>query len=152
MQFQLKLLKYYFWKKLPLPLTSLVIWVFLSKFLQTYTNSAEVNDDESITDCEKVLRGLETIDDELNDIGIAFVQTENEDYPYNKHAIEAFPAVGLYRNGDFIQYPGDDLKDEEEIRKWFMDEDTLLIPGEITVMFKWYWASKMDLSRGFDRY
>ena len=112
------------------PSASFVILAFLSKFLQTYTNSAEVNDDESITDCEKVLRGLETIDDELNDIGIAFVQTDNEEYPYNKHAIEAFPAVGLYRNGDFIRYPGDDLKDEEEIRKWFMDEDTLLIPGK----------------------
>ena len=123
-------------KEIVFALGRFVIWVFLSKFLQTYTNSAENNDDESVTDCEKVLRGLETIDDELNDIGIAFVQTDNEEYPYNKHAIEVFPAVGLYRNGDFIQYPGDDLKDEEEIRKWFMDEDTLLIPGETTVLFK----------------
>ena len=63
------------------------------------------------------LAGLETIDDELNDIGIAFVQTDNEDYPFRVHAIETFPAVGLYRNGEFLQYTGDNLNDEEEIRK-----------------------------------
>ena len=79
--------------------------------------SAEKDDDESLTDCEKVLRGLETIDDELNAIGIAFVQTTNEDYPFREHAIETFPAVGIYRNGDFLQYLGDNLNDEEEIRK-----------------------------------
>ena len=95
-------------------------------------NEAKENDDdENLTECEKVLRGLETIDDELNNIGIAFVQTANEDYPFRVHAIETFPTVGLYRNGDFIAYAGDNLKDEEEVRKWFMDEETLLISGRV---------------------
>lgn len=94
-------------------------------------SSGDDEDDENLTDCEKVLRGLETIDDELNTIGIAFVQTPNEDYPFRVHAIETFPAVGIYRNGDFMLYPGTDLKDEEEIRKWFMDEETLLIEGKV---------------------
>lgn len=96
------------------------------------SSSREEDDDDKLNDCEKVLKGLETIDDELNAIGIAFVQTTNEDYPFRVHAIESFPAVGIYRNGDFLQYPvGNDLKNEEEIRKWIMDEDTLLIPGKV---------------------
>ena len=99
---------------------------------QVEKSSAEIREEEEgLTDCEKVLRGLETIDDELNDIGIAFVQTDNEEYPFSKHGIETFPAVGIYRNSEFLQYPGENLNDEEEIRKWFMDEDTLLIPGTV---------------------
>lgn len=87
--------------------------------------------EEEATGCSKVLRGLETIDDELHDVGISFVQTDNVDYPFRVHAISDLPAVGLYRNGDFLQYTGEDLGDEEEIRKWVMDEDTLKIAGTV---------------------
>ena len=53
------------------------------------------------------MEGLEGIDDEVDEIGIAFVKTRNEDYPYRTHDISSFPVLGLYRNGgDFIQYDG----------------------------------------------
>ena len=61
----------------------------------------------SDTTCQGVVEGLEGIDDEVDDIGIAFVKTRNEDYPYRTHDISSFPVLGLYRNGgDFIQYEG----------------------------------------------
>lgn len=50
------------------------------------------SDDEA---CQDILEGLEEIDDELDAIGIAFVQTRDEDYPYNQHGISYFPALGL---------------------------------------------------------
>ena len=94
--------------------------------------SGDDDEDGTLTDCEKVLRGLESIDDELSEIGIAFVQTDNEDYPFRVHAISAFPALALYRNGEFLQYPAENnLQSEEEIRKWFMDEDNLLLIGKV---------------------
>ena len=80
--------------------------------------------------CQDVLQGLEDIDDELDTVGIAFVQTKDQDYPYKMHQISSFPALGLYRNGDFIQYT-ENLADQESVRKWLMDEDTLHIPGKI---------------------
>lgn len=65
----------------------------------------------SDTTCQGVVEGLEGIDDEVDEIGIAFVKTRNEDYPYRTHDISSFPVLGLYRNGgDFVQYEGrDDL-------------------------------------------
>ncbi len=89
------------------------------------------DDDGGLPSCKKILRRLEEIDDEVGTVGIAFVQTDNEDYPFRVHAISDLPAVGLYRNGDFLQYPGEDLADGEEIRKWLMDEESLIIPGTV---------------------
>ena len=61
----------------------------------------------SDTTCQGVVEGLEGIDDEVDEIGIAFVKTRNEDYPYRTHDISSFPVLGLYRNGgEFIQYEG----------------------------------------------
>ena len=76
--------------------------------------------------CQDLIEKLETIDDELANIGIMFVQTKDLDYPYNAHEIPALPALGLYRNGDFLLYNGS-MDEEDEIRKWFMDEDNLKI-------------------------
>ena len=76
--------------------------------------------------CQDLIEKLETIDDELANIGITFVQTKDPDYPYNAHEIPVLPALGLYRNGDFILYSGS-MEEEDEIRKWFMDEDNLKI-------------------------
>ena len=36
----------------------------------------------------------------------------------------------LYRNGLFLLYEGP-LEDEEELRRWLMDEDVLKIPGQV---------------------
>ena len=82
--------------------------------------------------CQGIIEGLEGIDDELDNIGITFVKTRNEDYPYTTHDISSFPVMGVYRNGgDFVQYEGA-LEDEDAVRKWLMDfEDTLQIKGKI---------------------
>ena len=66
-------------------------------FMTSVSGDRDDDEDGTLTDCEKVLRGLESIDDELSEIGIAFVQTDNEDYPFRVHAISAFPALALYR-------------------------------------------------------
>ncbi len=68
-----------------------------------------------------ILEGLETIDDELDGIRMAFVQTRDDDYPFKTHGIETLPALGLYRNKNFLLYE-DPLDDEEELRKWAMDQ------------------------------
>ena len=80
--------------------------------------------------CQKIRDNLEDIDDKLDAIGIAFVQTPDEDYPYNEHEISTLPALGLYRNGHFVQYL-EPLADEEAVLKWLMDVDTLKLPGKI---------------------
>ena len=36
----------------------------------------------------------------------------------------------LNRNGQFLRYEGP-LEDEEELRRWLMDEDVLMIPGHV---------------------
>ena len=57
--------------------------------------------------CQGIVEGLEGIDDELDNIGITFVRTRNEEYPYTAHDISSFPVLGIYRNGgNFIQYEG----------------------------------------------
>ena len=100
-------------------------------FMKEISETDDDEEEDNLTDCEKVLRGLETIDDELSSVGISFVQSDNEDFPFRVHAITTFPALGLYRNGEFLQYPGDDLKDEEEIRKWLMEIENLMLEGQV---------------------
>jgi hypothetical protein len=80
--------------------------------------------------CHELREGLESIDDELAHIGISFVQTNDVEYPLNAHGIEVLPALGIYRNGLFLLYEGS-LTEEEELRRWFMHEDVLKIPGSI---------------------
>ena len=38
--------------------------------------------------------------------------------------------ITSYRNGLFLLYEGP-LEDEEELRRWLMDEDVLKIPGHV---------------------
>ena len=61
----------------------------------------------SDTTCQGIVEGLEGIDDELDNIGITFVKTKDEDYPYKTHDISYFPVLGIYRNGgNFVKYEG----------------------------------------------
>ena len=52
--------------------------------------------------CKSILEGLETIDDELDGIRVSFVQTRDEDYLFKTHEVETLPALGLYRNKNFL--------------------------------------------------
>jgi hypothetical protein len=40
------------------------------------------------------------------------------------------PAIGLFRNGQFVQYEGDETS-EKQILAWLTDEETLKIIGVI---------------------
>ena len=55
--------------------------------------SGECSDDV----CRELREGLESIDDEIADIGVSLVQTSDVEYPLNVLGIERLPALGIYR-------------------------------------------------------
>ena len=57
-------------------------------------------------ECEKVLNELENIDDELDDFGISLVTTEDIKFAGAKLGIRKFPALGMFRNGQFLLREG----------------------------------------------
>ncbi|QQP55796.1 Putative LOC100161052 [Caligus rogercresseyi] len=84
----------------------------------------------------EIYSGLEDIDDDLQSIGIAFVQMSDEEYPGSAHGISNFPALGLYRNGIFRQVEGIDIENENELHKWFLEPENIYLPGSIETMNK----------------
>ena len=80
--------------------------------------------------CEELLEELEELDDEFDEKGIAFVQTDDEELPLIKHQITKFPSLGLYRNKDFLKFTGD-LTEKEDMSNWLNDIDNLKIKGVI---------------------
>ena len=46
------------------------------------------------------------------------------------NGVRGLPAIGLFRNGQFVQYEGDE-DSERQILNWFTDEETLKIIGVI---------------------
>ena len=46
------------------------------------------------------------------------------------NGVRGLPAIGLFRNGQFVQYEGDE-DSEKQILNWFTDEETLKIIGVI---------------------
>ena len=82
------------------------------------------------TECEEILEELETIDDELDRYGIALVTTEDIKIAGAELEIRRFPALGMFRNGQFLLYSGS-LHDPDEALSWLLDEDTLEIPGAV---------------------
>merc|ERR1719317_1710791 len=49
---------------------------------------------------------------------------------YSMMEIRKFPALGMFRNGQFLLYDGD-LHDCDTALSWILDEETLEIPGVI---------------------
>ena len=82
------------------------------------------------TECEEILEELETIDDEIDGYGIVFVTTEDIKYAGSELKIRNFPALGIFRNGNFVLYQGN-LHDADAAFSWMVDKDTLEIPGVI---------------------
>ncbi|XP_051174999.1 uncharacterized protein LOC127290468 isoform X2 [Leptopilina boulardi] len=80
-------------------------------------------------ECDKVLKELENIDDELDETGIVFVTTEDTSMA-KKHGIKSFPTLAFFRNKEPLIFKGD-LDDEDEVLSWITDENTLEIPGKI---------------------
>jgi hypothetical protein len=79
--------------------------------------------------CHEALEALTRANEDLAKVGIKVVKTRDEAYPAKEHQIEAFPAVGLYRNGQFLRYGGS--LENGVVEKWFLDLDNLKIPGAI---------------------
>ena len=71
----------------------------------------------------------ETVDSTMGEYGVMLVSTEERDLA-KKFEVLAFPALGLFRNGEYIPFEGD-LSDEMRILEWITDKQTLLISGKI---------------------
>jgi len=79
--------------------------------------------------CYEMLDNFENIDTKLGDYGVMFVSTEDKELGRD-YDIKFFPALGLFRNGDFVRYVGD-LMDEFGVLEWIISRETLEIPGKI---------------------
>ena len=59
-------------------------------------------------ECHRILKELENIDDETDDLGIQFVTTDDLKVA-KKYGINKFPAIVLFRNGEPLVYDGQTL-------------------------------------------
>lgn len=89
-----------------------------------YTGSCEGEEGK----CEEILDYLENVDDDMDQRGIAFVQTEDEDFPLLKHQLSELPAIVLFRNGDPLIFSGN-IEDDDEVIAWLNDGGNLKITG-----------------------
>lgn len=67
----------------------------------------------------------------MEEIGILTVTTEDTEVA-NENGVSSdnLPAIGLFRNGQFVVYEGDE-DSERQILNWLTDEETLKIIGII---------------------
>ena len=88
---------------------------------------------EGDTTCEEnkasIMEGVENIDDDINDIGLVTVTTKDIKYA-RKLGITKLPCLGLFRNGDFKIFEGDN-QNEYDVLKWLSSIDTLEISDQI---------------------
>lgn len=100
-----------------------------NQFIKWYSTIVTGGDCDDGDECDKVLKELENIDDELDETGIVFVTTEDT-FLAKKHGIKSFPTLAFFRNKEPLIFKGD-LDDEDEVLSWITDENTLEIPGKI---------------------
>ena len=73
----------------------------------------------------------------FQDYGIMLVTTEEREFA-KQHDVRAFPALGLFKNGDYLAYEGD-LHEEMDILEWVTDRSTLGISGKIEKVYHRYY-------------
>ncbi|GAB6029507.1 protein disulfide-isomerase precursor [Chamberlinius hualienensis] len=73
--------------------------------------------------CDKILKELENIDDEADNLDIAFVKIRDEEL-IEKYGIEALPALVYYRKRIPLMYEGD-LMQEEDVLDWLVTQRNL---------------------------
>jgi len=79
--------------------------------------------------CDQVIAELENIDDECDMYGIQLVKLK--DPPLAKrYGIKTFPALVYFRNGNPLTFEGD-LKTEESVLEWLIDDDNRELEDEI---------------------
>ena len=79
--------------------------------------------------CEEILSDLEEIDEQLEDMGILFVYTDDESYAA-KLKINVFPTIAYFRNGDRLMYEGS-IENEMAVLRFATDLHNIRIPGKI---------------------
>ena len=50
---------------------------------------------------------METINDDVNNVGIEFVKTRERRLAKKEYGVTSFPALGLFRNGHYLGFEGD---------------------------------------------
>ena len=79
--------------------------------------------------CHAILDQLEDVDSTMQDYGIMLVTTEEREFAKTLD-VRSFPALGLFRNGEYVPYEGE-LEDELGVLEWITDKETLLIKDKI---------------------
>ena len=104
--------------------------------------------DEETDDCDGVLAKLESIDDELDDIGILLVTTADKEVSRNNGKtgqisqiisikklfldLNEWPALAMFRNGLMVSFTEDvQAATEKQLNDWLTAESTLKIIGII---------------------
>merc|ERR1719222_1508300 len=85
--------------------------------------------DEDQDECDMVREELEKIDHILDDHGIVFVATHELEVA-KENKIKRFPALGLFKNEEFILFEGD-LTQEIGVLRWLTAKETLELPEKI---------------------
>ena len=83
-------------------------------------------------ECNSILGRLEKIDSKVQEHGIMLVTTEEREYA-RQNEVRNFPALGLFRNGEYLAYEGD-FEDEYAVLEWLTDKSNLLTDGRIEVV------------------
>uniref|UniRef100_T1J1H2 Thioredoxin domain-containing protein n=1 Tax=Strigamia maritima TaxID=126957 RepID=T1J1H2_STRMM len=79
--------------------------------------------------CDQTLEELENIDDDLDLFGINMVKIQDTILA-KRYGIKTVPAVVYFRNGNPLVYEGD-LKNEELLLEWLIDDDNRELADEI---------------------
>ena len=91
--------------------------------------------DKDGPDCEdnatKLVASMETINDDVNNIGIEFVMTKEKKMARQLCAVTSFPALALFRNGGHCTLFAGSLDSEVEILNWISDIETIEVEGLI---------------------
>ena len=98
------------------------------EYVAIYFQGSDCDQNKEVN-CNRVLAGLETIDDDLEEIGILTVTTEDTEVATD-NGVRDLPAIGIFRNGQLVVYEGDE-QNERQIFNWLSDEETLKIIGII---------------------
>ena len=91
---------------------------FVSNFIQLFILKLTyfISDDNNDKKSSKVLAELENIDDECDQLGIAFVKIDNADEA-KEYGIEKLPKLLYFEKGIPTVYEGN-LEKEEEVLRW----------------------------------
>lgn len=79
--------------------------------------------------CDQVLLELENIDDECDAYGVQMVKLQDPQLA-KRYGIKTFPALVYFRNGNPLTFDGD-LKNEESVLEWIIDDDNRELDDEI---------------------